>query len=184
MPLNCWRRLWRVPWDFKEIKPVNPKGNQSWIFTGRTDAEAEAPILQPPDAKNWLTGKRPWWGERLKASGEGETEDEMVGWHHRLDGHEFEQALGVGDGQGSLHAAIHRVTKSWTQLSNWTEMNNAVNKTSKLIGIYRTTHPNNCNIHLLNKWCTEQLHWKISKYCWVKFKTLKTHVTFSKTGYR
>ena len=68
--LWCWRRLWRVLWDCKEIKPVNPKGNQSWIFTGRTDAEA--PILQPPHAKNWLTGKRPWWRERLKASRKGE----------------------------------------------------------------------------------------------------------------
>ena len=84
----------------KEIKPVNPKGNQPWIFIGRIDAEAEAPIPWPPDAKSQLTGKDPdagkdWRQKRV-------TEDEMVGWHHRLSGHEFEQALGVGDGQGSL----------------------------------------------------------------------------------
>ena len=81
--------------ESKEIKPVNPKGNQSWLFTGRT--KAEAPILWPPDAKNWLIHwKRPWDWERLKAGGE-KTENEMVGWHHWLDGHEFKQT----DGQGS-----------------------------------------------------------------------------------
>ena len=81
----------------KEIKPVDLKGNQSWIFIGRTDAKAEAPILWPPDAKSWLTGKdsdagRDWEWEK------GTTENEMVGWHHRLNGHEFDQAPGVGDG--------------------------------------------------------------------------------------
>ena len=86
--LWCWRRLLRVPWDSKEIQPVHPKGNQSWIFIGRTDAEAETPILWPPEAKNWLIGKEPdadWrWEEK------GMTEDEMVEWHHWLNGHEFE----------------------------------------------------------------------------------------------
>ena len=90
------------PLDSKEIKPVNPKGSQSWIFTGRTDAEAEAPILWPPDVKNWLTGKDPDAGKDWRQEEKGMTEDEMVGWHHWLNGHEFEQALGVGDGQGSL----------------------------------------------------------------------------------
>ena len=89
------------PLDCKEIKPVNPKGKQSSIFIGRTDAEAETPILWPPDAKNRLIGIRPCCWERLKVGGEGD-EDEMVGWHHQLDGHEFEQAPGVGDAQGSL----------------------------------------------------------------------------------
>ena len=78
------------PLDCKEIKPVNPKGNQFWIFIGRTDAEAEAPIFWPPEAKNWLTGKDPEarkdWGQEKKGS----IEDEMVGWHHRLCGHELE----------------------------------------------------------------------------------------------
>ena len=89
------------PLDSKEIKPVNPKGNQSWIFIGRTDAEAEAPILWPPDAKNWLIGKDPD-AEKDWRQEKGITDDEMVGWHHQIDGHEFEQAPGVGDRQGSL----------------------------------------------------------------------------------
>ena len=85
--------------DSKEIKPVNLKGNQPWIFTGRTDAQA--PILWPPDAKMWLIRKGPDAGKDWRQE-KGMTENEMVGWHHRLDGHEFEQAPGVGDGQGSL----------------------------------------------------------------------------------
>ena len=88
------------PLDCKEIKPVNPKGNQSWIFIGRTDAEA--PILWPPDVKNWLIRKDPDAGKDGRQEKKGTTEDEMAGWHHWLNGHEFEQALGVGDGQGSL----------------------------------------------------------------------------------
>ena len=89
------------PLDCK-IKPVSPKGNQSWILIGKTNAEAEAPILWPPDAKNWLAGKDPDAGKDWRQEEKGMTEDEMVGWHHLLNGHEFEQALGVGDGQGSL----------------------------------------------------------------------------------
>ena len=90
------------PSDFKEIKLVHPKGNWSWIFIGRTEAEAETPILWPPVVKNWLTGKDPDAGKDWRWEKKGTTEDEMVGWHHQLDGHEFEQARGVGDGQGSL----------------------------------------------------------------------------------
>ena len=90
------------PLDCKEIKPVNPKGDQSWIFIERTDAEAEAPILWPPDAKSWLTGKDPDAGKDWGQKEQGTTEDEMVGWHHQLDGHEFEQAPGDGEGQESL----------------------------------------------------------------------------------
>ena len=89
------------PGDCKEIKPVNPKGNQSWIFTGRTDAEAEAPILWPPGVKNWLNGKDLNAGEDWRQE-KGTTEDEMVGWHHQLNGHEIEQALRDSEGQGSL----------------------------------------------------------------------------------
>ena len=78
------------PLDCKEIKPVNPEGNQSWIFIGRTDAEAETPVLLLPDVKNWLIGKDPDAGEDWRQEEKGTTEDEMVGWHHRLDGREFE----------------------------------------------------------------------------------------------
>ena len=99
--LWCWRRLLRVPWTARiSNQPANPKGNQSWIFIGRTDAEA--PMLWPPDAKNWLIGKDPDAGKDWGQEEKGMTEDELVGWHYRLDGHEFEQAPGVGDGQGSL----------------------------------------------------------------------------------
>ena len=86
------------PLDCKEIQPVHPRGDQSWIFIGRTDAETETPILWPPDAKNWLVGKDPDAGKDWRQEEKGTAEDEMVGWHHWLNGHEFEQALGVGDG--------------------------------------------------------------------------------------
>ena len=97
-------RFWTLesPLDSKEIQPVTPKGNQSWIFIGRTDAETETPILWPPDAKNWPIWKDPDAGKDWGQEEKGMTKDEMVGWHHWLDGHEFEQALGAGDGQGSL----------------------------------------------------------------------------------
>ena len=86
----------------KEIKPVNPNRNQPWVFIGRTDAEAEAPILWPPDVKSWLTGKDPNAGKDWRRKEKGVAEDEMVGWHHWLNGHEFEQALGGNEGKGSL----------------------------------------------------------------------------------
>ena len=90
------------PLDGKEIQPVHPTGNQSWIITGRTDAEAETPILWPPDAKNWLIRKDPDTGNDWRQEEKGTTEDEMVGWHHRLKGHESEWKPGVGDGTGGL----------------------------------------------------------------------------------
>ena len=90
------------PLDCKEIKPVNPKGNQYWIFIGRTDAEAETPILRSPDVKNWLLRKDPDAGKDWRQEEKGTTEDEMVRRHHQLDGHEVEWALGVGDEQGGL----------------------------------------------------------------------------------
>ena len=90
------------PLDCKEIQPVHPKGNQSWMFIGRTDVEAETPILWPPDAKNWLIWKNPYAGKDWRWEEKGMTEDKMVGWHHWIDGHEFEQVPGAGDGQGGL----------------------------------------------------------------------------------
>ena len=89
-------------WGIKIPYATEPKGNQSWVFIGRTDAEAETPIRWPPDAKNWLIGKDPDAGKDWRQEEKGTTEDEMVGWHHRLNGHVFEQAPGVGDEQGSL----------------------------------------------------------------------------------
>ena len=109
------------PLDCKEIQSVHPKGNLSWIFIGRTDAEA--PVLWPPDGKNWLTGKDSDAGKDWRQEEKGTTEDEMVGWHHRLDVHEFEQAPGVGDGQGSLACCSpwgHKESDMTEQL-NWIE---------------------------------------------------------------
>ena len=112
------------PLDSKEIKSVNPKGNQSWIFLGRTDVEAETPILWPPDVKNWLVGKdcdagRDWGQEK-----KGTTEDEMAGWYHRLDRREFEWALKVRDGQGGLACCDSWGCKELdtTERLKWTEL--------------------------------------------------------------
>ena len=102
--------------DSKEVKPVNLKGNQSWIFIGRADAKADAPILWPPDAKSRLIWKDPDAGKNCGQEEKGITEDEMVGWHHQLDEHKFEQALGVDDGQEAWRAAD---TTAWL---NWTEI--------------------------------------------------------------
>ena len=117
--LWCWRRLLRVPWTAR--RPVRPKGNQCWIFIGMTDAEAETPMLWPPDAKNWLIWKDPDAGKDWRQEEKGTTEDEMVGWHHWLVGWEFEQALGVGEGQGSLACCSpwSRKDLDMTELLNW-----------------------------------------------------------------
>ena len=111
------------PLDFKEIQPVHPKGDQSWVFIGRTDVEAETPILWSPDVKSWLIWKdldaEKDWGQEEK----GTTEDEMVGWHHRLNGHKFGWTLGVGDVQGRLVCCSplgHKESDMTEQLS-WTE---------------------------------------------------------------
>ena len=124
MLLNCG--VWEDSWeslDGKEIQPVHPKGDQSWVFTGRTDAEAETPILWPPDAKSWLIWKDPDagkdWGQE-----KGTTEDEMVGWHHRHNGHGFGWTLGVGDGQGGLacYGSWGLKESDTTERLNWTEL--------------------------------------------------------------
>ena len=109
------------PLDCKESQPVHPKGDQSWIIIGRTDAEAETLILWSPDEKNWLTGKDPDAGRDSGQEEKGTTEDEMAGWHHRLDGHKFEWTPGVGDGQGGLACCNSWGHRSRTWLSNWTE---------------------------------------------------------------
>ena len=107
MPLNCG--VGEDSWEslvLQEIKPVNPKGNQSWIFIGRTDAEAETPIFWASDVKNWLLWKDPDAGKDWRQEEKGTTEDEMVGWHHRLDGHESEQAGGVGDAISTISFSV------------------------------------------------------------------------------
>jgi len=105
------------PLDNKEIKPVNPKGNQPWIFIGRTDAKVEAPVIWPPGAKRQFIKKDPDAGEDWRQEEKGTAEDEMVGWHHQLDGHEFEQTPGDGEGQGSLamlqSLGSQRIRQNW-----------------------------------------------------------------------
>ena len=109
----------------KEIQPVYPKGDQSWAFVGRTDVEAETPILWPPDAKSWLIWKDPDAGKDWGQEEKGTTEDEMVGWHHRLNGHGFGWTLGVGDEQGGLTCCGSwscRVGHDWTTELNWMDL--------------------------------------------------------------
>ena len=117
MSLNCGARE-ESSLDIKKIKPVNPKGNQPWIFLWRTDAEA--PIIWQPYVKSQLIGKDPDAGKDWRQEEKGATEDEMVGWHYRLNEHEFEQAPGDGEVREAWCTAVHGVTKSWTRLSNWT----------------------------------------------------------------
>ena len=122
--LWCLRRLFRDPWTPGRSNPVHPKGGQSWVFFGRTNVEAETPILWPPNAKNWLiVSNDSDAGKDWRQEEKGTTEDEMVGWHHQLDGHEFEQALGVGDGQGSLACCSPwgRKELNMTEQLNWTD---------------------------------------------------------------
>ena len=111
------------PLDCKETQPVHPIGDQSWVFIGRTDVKAETPTLWPPDGKSWLIWKDPDAGKDWGQEEKGTAEDEMVGWHHWLNGHEFEKALGVGDGQGGLacFGSWSRKESDMTEQLNWTE---------------------------------------------------------------
>ena len=122
--LWCWRRLLSVPWTARRSNQSILEKNQSWIFIGRTDAEAEAPILWPPDVKNWPIRKDPDAGKDWMQKEKGTTEDEMLGWCYWLDGHEFEQVPGVGDGQRSLVCCSPRGCKEsdTTEQLNWTEL--------------------------------------------------------------
>ena len=110
----------KSPLDCKEIKPVNPKGNQPWILIGRTDSEAETSILWPPDTKSWLIGKDADAEKDWRQEEKWMTEDEMVGWHHQFNGHEFDQALGVDGGQGTLACCSPWGHKERTWFRNWT----------------------------------------------------------------
>ena len=123
--LNCGvGELLRVPLDCEEIQLVHPKGDQSWVFIGRIDAEAVTPILWPPHTKSWLIWKDPDAGKDWGQEEKGTTEDGMVGWHHRLNGHGFRWTPGVGDGQGSLMCCDSwgRKESDTTERLNWTEL--------------------------------------------------------------
>ena len=122
--LWCWRGLLRGPWTERRSNQSILKENQSWIFLERTDAVAETPILCPLDVKKWLIGKDPDAGKDWRQE-KGTREDEMVGWHHQLNGYEFEQALGVSDGQGSLACCSPWGHKElgMTEWLDWTELN-------------------------------------------------------------
>ena len=126
------------PLDCKEIQPVNLKGNQPWILIGKT--ETEAPVFWSLDANSWLW-KCPWCWERLRAEGEEDirgwdgwmtSEDEMAGWHHPCNGHELGQSLGDGEGKGGLAAVVHGLTRSWTQLGDWTTTTIAIPRASQV----------------------------------------------------
>ena len=119
----CFYHILERPLDCKEIQPVHSKGDQSWVFFGRNDAKTETPVLWPPHVKSWLIRKDSDAGRDWGQEEKGTTEDEMVGWHHRLDGHGFEWTLGVGDGQGDLVCCNSWVTKCQTQQNNSTELN-------------------------------------------------------------
>ena len=143
--------------DWKEIQPVHPKGDQSWVFIGRTDAEAETPILWLPHVKCWLIGKDPdagWdWGQEEK----GTTEDEMAGWHHQLDGCEFEWTPGVGDGQGGLACC-----DSWGRKESHT--------TERLIWSDNYSHRAVHHIPMTYLFGTH-LYWVINFNCFISYLT-------------
>ena len=128
------------PLDCKEIQPVHLKGNQSWMFLGRTDAEAETPILWPPDAKSWLIGKDSDAGRDWGQEEKGMTEDEMAGWHHQLYAHEFGWTPGVGDGQGGLACCDSwgRKESDTTEWLNWTDIYQYKNVRLVLIHMWNT----------------------------------------------
>ena len=126
------------PLDCKEIQPVHPKGDQSWVFIGRTDVEAETPILWPPDVKNWLIWKDPDAGKDWGQEEKGTTEDEMAGWHHWLNGHEFGWTLGVGDELRDLVCCDSWGRKEFdkTERLNWSEESDAFLKTESVGFVY------------------------------------------------
>ena len=133
---DSWESL-----GLKEIKPLNTKGNQPWIFIGKINAEAEAPILWPPDVKNWLNGKDPDAGKDWRQEEKGTAEDEMIRWHHQLNGHEFEQATGVDDGQGKpgmlQSMGSQTAGHNWATELNWLQNDCTLLKAQMLVRIFQ-----------------------------------------------
>ena len=136
----------KSPLDCKEIQQVHPKWNQSWIFIRRTDAEAETPILWPPDVKNWLIEKDPDAGKDWRWEEKGTTEDEMVGWHRRLNGPELGWTLGVVDGQGGL-VCWFMGSQSRTRLNDWTKLN----------WMIKWCHICDGNSYIINSYCKNKI---------------------------
>ena len=176
--LWCWRTL-DHPLDYKEIQLVHPKRDQSWVFIRRTDAEAETPILWPPHGKSWLIGKDSDAGKDWGQEETGMTEDEMAGWHHWLDGHEFELTLVVGDGQGGLVCCDSWGCKElvMTEQLNWTELTDIphwVTESSLKKNLLPTSLSlNQINLVLLKiyLWPIPCIHWSFYTmhsltYCW------------------
>ena len=156
----------KSPLDCKELQPVHPKGDQSWIFIGRIDAEAETSILWPPDSfEKTLPAGKDWRQEE-----KGTIEDEMVGWHHWLDGHEFEQAPWVGDGQGGLACAVHGVTKSRTWQSDWTELIYLWSHLTLLLLLL---------IYNLGNWVSKKLVNWVSVVTWIKDLEIKPRFSWN-----
>ena len=142
------------PLDCKEIQPVHPRGDQSWVFIGGTDVEAETPILWPPDAKSWLVGKDPDAGKDWGQEEKGTTENEMAGWHHRLNRHEFGWTPGVDDGQGGLACC-----GSWGRKE--LDTTEQPNSTELIIQIYQ-----------IKKYIWWIINWWLISWCWCH----KSHV--------
>ena len=176
------------PLDSKEIKPVNPKGNQPWTFIGRTDAKAEAPILWPPDAKSWLTGKDPDAGKNWGQEERGMTEHEMAGLHHWLNGQEFEQTPGNSDGQGSQFMG----QQSRKQLSNNNVAQNPPTQagdTGSVLGSGRSSEEGNgnplyysCLENSMDRgawWAT--IHVVVKSWTWLSTHTLRCSLFYTET---
>ena len=160
------------PLDCKEIQAVHPKGNQSWIFIRRTDAEAETPIFWPPDAESWLIWKDPDAGKGWRQEEKGMTEDEMVGWHHRLDDMSLSELRDLVMEREIWCAVDHRVTKSQTRLSNWTEPSTTVHLQNFSSSQTETLHLLNNSPHLpspSSSFCLIFVLYDCSSFCLYEF---------------